>query len=136
MKRTSVYDGVEKHHGRKPMLKVDILVYRRPDLSHKQFVEYWRDVHAQLFSSQPVVKQHVRRYVQSRTIPDPPNTVRLADYDGIAQVWFDDMNGFHGVFSSQNYRDVIKVDEEKFTDPKRVEFLFSEETEILADHEI
>ena len=62
--------------------------------------------------------------------------MRLADYDGIAQVWFDDMNAFHGVFSSQNYRDVIKVDEEKFTDPKRVEFLFSEETEILADHEI
>jgi len=68
--------------------------------------------------------------------PNPPNTVRLADYDGIAQVWFDDMNGFHGVFSSQNYRDVIKVDEEKFTDPKRVVFLFSEETEILAEHEI
>ena len=62
--------------------------------------------------------------------------MRLADYDGIAQVSFDDMNGFHGVFSSQNYRDVIKVDEEKFTDPERVEFLFSEETEILADHEI
>ena len=62
--------------------------------------------------------------------------MRPADYDGIAQVWFDDMNGFHGVFSSQNYRDVIKVDEQKFTDPKRVEFLFSEETEILADHEI
>ena len=62
--------------------------------------------------------------------------MRLADYDGIAQVWFEDMNGFHGVFSSQNYRDVIKVDEERFTDPKRVEFLFSEETEILADHEM
>jgi uncharacterized protein (TIGR02118 family) len=130
VKRTS--DGVEKHHRRKPMLKVDILVHRRPDLSHEQFVEYWRDVHAQLFSSQPVVKQHVRRYVQSRTIPNPPNGVRLADYDGIAQVWFDDMNGFHGVFSSQNYRDVIKVDEQKFTDPKRVEFLFSEETPITG----
>jgi hypothetical protein len=39
-------------------------------------------------------------------------------------------------FSSQNYRDVTKVDEEKFTDPKRVEFLFSKETEILPDHEI
>ncbi len=85
-----------------------------------------------LFSSQPVVNQHVRRYVQSRTIPNPPNGVRLADYDGIAQLWFDDMNGFHGVFSSQNYRDVIKVDEQKFTDPKRVEFLFSEETPIAG----
>ena len=85
MKENFRYDGVEKHDRRKPMLKVDILVHRRPDLSHEQFVEHWRDVHAQLFSSQPVVKQHVRRYVQSRTIPNPPNTVRLADYDGIAR---------------------------------------------------
>ena len=30
----------------------------------------------------------------------------------------------------------VDIDEEKFTDPKRVKFLFSEETEILADHEI
>jgi hypothetical protein len=44
----------------------------------------------------------------------------------------DDMNGFQGVFSSQNYRNVIKVDEQKFTYPKRVEFLFSEDTPITG----
>lgn|GEM_PF-6119539 len=56
----------------------------------------------------------------------------LADYDGIAQLWFDDMDGFRGVFSSQNYRDVIRIDEQKFTDGKRVEFLFSEESTIIG----
>jgi uncharacterized protein (TIGR02118 family) len=114
------------------MLKVDILVYRRPDLTHEQFIEHWRDVHARLFSSQPAVKQHVRRYIQSRTVPNPPAGVRVADYDGIAQLWFDDIEGFYGVFSSKNYTDVIRVDEQKFTDPKRVEFLFSEETLIMG----
>jgi uncharacterized protein (TIGR02118 family) len=114
------------------MLKVDILIRRRPDLTHEEFVKHWRDIHAQLFSSQPVVKQHVRRYVQSRTVPNPPAGTAIADYDGIAQLWFDDMNGFHSVFSSQNYRDVIRIDEQKFTDPKRVEFLFSEETVITG----
>jgi uncharacterized protein (TIGR02118 family) len=114
------------------MLKVDILVYRRPDLTHEQFLEHWRDVHAQLFSSQPVVKQHVRRYIQSRTISNPPSGVKVAGYDGIAQLWFDDIEGFHGVFGSKNYTDVIRVDEQKFTDPKRVGFLFSEETAILT----
>jgi uncharacterized protein (TIGR02118 family) len=114
------------------MLKVDILVYRRPDLTHEQFVEHWQNIHAQLFSSQPVVKQYVRRYIQSRTIPNPPNDVKVADYDGIAQLWFDDIEGFHGVFSSKNYMDVIRVDEQKFIDPKRVEFLFSEETSIIG----
>jgi hypothetical protein len=61
-----------------PMLKVDILVRRRPDLTHEQFVEHWRDVHAQLFSSQPAVKKYVRR-ISSRgpstsclTMPELP----------------------------------------------------------------
>jgi uncharacterized protein (TIGR02118 family) len=114
------------------MLKVDILSVRRPDMTHEQFLKHWRDVHANLFSSQPVVKQHVRRYVQSRTIPTTPDGVSIANVDGIAQIWFDDMAGFHGVFSSQNYRDVIRVDEEKFTDGKKVQFIFSEETPIIS----
>ena len=62
------------------MLKVDILVRRRPDLTYDQFIAYWRDVHAHLFSSQPVVKQYVRRYVQSRTIANPPKSgIRWCD---------------------------------------------------------
>jgi uncharacterized protein (TIGR02118 family) len=124
----SVANNSVKNH----MLKVDTLMRRRPDLTHDQFTAYWRDVHAQLFSSQPVVKQYVRRYVQSRTIANPPRSVALADFDGIAQMWFDDMDGFHGVFSSQNYRDVIRVDLQKFTDGTRSEFLFSEETSIIG----
>jgi hypothetical protein len=32
------------------MLKVDILSRRRPDLTHEQFVEHWRDLHGPLFS--------------------------------------------------------------------------------------
>jgi hypothetical protein len=91
-----------------------------------------RAVHAQLFASQPVVKQYVRRYVQSRTIANPPKSVVVADFDGIAQVRFDDIVGFHGVFSSQNYRDVIRVDEQTFTDGTRSEFVFSEETSIVG----
>jgi len=101
-------------------------------VTHDQFTAYWRDVHAQLFASQPVVKQYVRRYVQSRTIANPPKSVALADFDGIAQVRFDDIDGFHGVFSSQNYRDVIRVDEQTFTDGTRSEFVFSEETSIVG----
>jgi uncharacterized protein (TIGR02118 family) len=114
------------------MLKVDILVRRRPDLTHEQFLPHWRDVHAQLFSSQPVVIQHVRRYVHSRAVSHHPPGIVASDLDGIAQVWFDDIEGFNGVFGSHNYRDVIRVDEEKFTDGKRCEFLFSEEASIIG----
>jgi len=114
------------------LLKVDILVRRNPDMTHEQFVAYWRDSHAKLFSSQPIVKRTVRRYVQSRTVADYPKGVNVPDYDGIAQLWFDDMKGFLDYAQSDNYRDVIRIDEQKFTDDKRVEFMFSEETPIIG----
>ena len=114
------------------MLKVDILVRRNPDMTHEQFVAYWRDSHAKLFSSQPIVKRTVRRYVQSRTVAAFPKGVNVADYDGIVQLWFDDMKGFLDYAQSDNYRDVIRIDEQKFTDDKRVEFMFSEETPIIG----
>jgi uncharacterized protein (TIGR02118 family) len=114
------------------VLKVDILVRRRPDLTHEQFVAHWRDAHAKLFSSQPIVKQTVRRYLQSRTVADQPKGVVAADYDGIAQLWFDDMKGFLTYAESDNYRDVIRIDEQRFTDGKRTELLFSEETPIFG----
>jgi EthD domain len=50
----------------------------------------------------------------------------------IAQLWFDDMKGFLDYAQSDNYRDVIRIDEQKFTDGKRVEFMFSEETPIIG----
>jgi uncharacterized protein (TIGR02118 family) len=114
------------------MLKVDILVRRNPAMTHDQFVAYWRDSHAKLFFSQPIVRKTVRRYLQSRTVADAPKGLNVADYDGIAQLWFDDMKGFLDYAQSDNYRDVIRIDEEKFTDPKRVELLFSEETSIIG----
>jgi hypothetical protein len=40
------------------MLKLDILIVRRPDTTHDQFVEYWRDRHAPFFVSQPIVKKN------------------------------------------------------------------------------
>jgi uncharacterized protein (TIGR02118 family) len=114
------------------MLKVDILSRRRPDMAHEQFVAHWRDVHGELFASQPAVRQHVRRYVQSRLIPDAPGGIALANIDGVAQLWFDDLAGFNGLFGSQNYRDVIRPDEARFTDDRLVRFIFSEETTIIG----
>ncbi len=62
----------------------------------------------------------------------PALYAKVSDYDGIAQLWFDYIESFHGIFSSKNYTDAIRVDEQKFIDPNRVEFLFSEETAIIS----
>jgi uncharacterized protein (TIGR02118 family) len=114
------------------MFKLDILIIRRSDLTHQQFVDYWRDRHGPFFASQPIVKKTVRRYVQTRILADTPAGLSAAPFDGIAQIWFDDVGGFLEYLNSSNYKDVIRPDEEKFTDPHRVQFLFSEETPIIA----
>jgi uncharacterized protein (TIGR02118 family) len=114
------------------MLKLDILIIRRPDLTHQQFLEYWRDHHWPFFVEQSIVKKTVRRYVQSRTLAETPAGLPSAPFDGIAQLWFDDSAGFLEYLQSANYRDVIRLDENKFVDPTRVQFLFSEDHPIFG----
>jgi uncharacterized protein (TIGR02118 family) len=114
------------------MLKLDILIVRNPNMTHDQFLSYWRDRHALLFSSQPIVKKTVRRYVQSRIVSNAPQGAFLAPFDGIAQIWYDNVGGFLEYVQSSNYKDVIRPDEERFTDPRRVQFIFSEETPIIG----
>jgi hypothetical protein len=41
-------------------------------MTHEEYVAHWRDKHAPLFSSQPDTKRYVRRYIQSRILPDRP----------------------------------------------------------------
>ena len=112
------------------MLKLDILIIRRPGTTHEEFVNYWRDTHAPFFASQPIVKRTVRRYVQSRTVTVPAG-LPANPYDGIAQLWFDDTAGFLAYIQSPNYQEVIRLDEERFADPTKVQLLFSEETVMI-----
>jgi uncharacterized protein (TIGR02118 family) len=113
-------------------LKVDILSRRRDDMTHAQYLAHWRDVHAPLFRVQPIVKQCIRRYVQSRIIGDRPLGLFDSSIDGIVQLWFDDLAGFRTYYASDNYRDVIQPDEKRFTDADRCELVFSHETVIIA----
>ncbi len=43
----------------------------------------------------------------------------------------DDIEGFNAFANSPSYLNVIQPDEERFTDPKRCEYFFSEEHSII-----
>jgi hypothetical protein len=113
------------------MLKVHILVRRRSDMTHEQCVAYWRDVHAPLYTSQPDVKRYVRHYIQCFITGDRPAGPNLGDTDGIVELWFDNIDGFNAFANSPLYLNVIKLDEERFHDPKKSEYFFSEERTII-----
>jgi uncharacterized protein (TIGR02118 family) len=108
------------------MLKVNILVSRRADFTLDAFSSYWKEKHGPLFSNQPEVKQHVRKYAQAHTGQTTPDGWAVPPFDGIAEIWFDDMAGFLAVFASKTYEEVIKPDEMKFVDRRKALFMFSE----------
>jgi len=113
------------------MLKLHILSRRRSDMTHEQYVTHWRDVHAPLFASQPDVKRYIRKYTQCFITGDHPAGPTLGSTDGIVELWFDDITGFNAFGNSPSYRNVIQPDEERFTDPKKCEYFFSEERTVI-----
>ena len=114
------------------MIKFTILLRRKPDLTHEEFVEHHRNVHAALFSALPEVKQHVRRYVQCHSTGDRLPGLPDSHIDGTTELWFDDLAGLAGVFESKAYMDVIRPDEASFLDLHACEFLVSTEHPVIG----
>ncbi len=114
------------------MIKFSILLRRRPDISHAEFVRYHREDHAQLFMSLPVVARHVRRYTQQHALGTvmpglPPTTI-----DGVTELWFDDVESIATVFTDKTYLQTVRPDEARFLDLAGCEFIVSEEHPVLV----
>ncbi len=69
------------------MVKFTILLKRKASLTHAEFVEHHKGVHAKLFMSIPTVKETVRRYLQEHTLPVDLPGMPPAKYDGITELW-------------------------------------------------
>jgi hypothetical protein len=87
------------------MIKFTAMLVRNPDLSAEEFVTHHKTVHAKLFMSLPASRQHVRRYVQSHARGVDLPRMPASRYDGITEIWFDDIDGFAAVFTTGVPRD-------------------------------
>ncbi len=114
------------------MIKFTIILRRKPELSHEQFVEHHRNVHAPLFTSLPEVKQHVRRYVQCHATGDQLPGLLPSNIDGTTELWFDDLAGLAGVFESKPYLELIRPYEASFLDLHACEFLVATENVVTS----
>ena len=85
------------------MIKFTILLTRKPSLSHQQFVTHHRDVHAAIFMSVPTVQDTVRRYVQQHAVPVELPGLPPVKYDGVTELWFDDVAALARCFSDPEY---------------------------------
>jgi uncharacterized protein (TIGR02118 family) len=115
------------------MIKLAVLLKRRKDLSFAEFDRYWDGTHGDLVIGIPEFTRHVRRYSQSHII-DPSYggegmAWKRADFDGIAEVWFDDLTAMTMAFNEPRFVEIVGPDDKKFIDPAGVSIMVTEEIE-------
>ncbi len=79
----------------------------------------------------PVVQATVRRYVQQHALPVEFPGLPPVKYDGITELWFDDVEAIGRLFSDAEYLRVIRPDEASFLDLEGCDFIVSDEHAVL-----
>ena len=113
------------------LLKVSCLLTRRPDLTHEQFYEYWTEKHTPMLSKPQPGAPKVYRYVQLHPIADAVPALKTAPYDGVAEIWFENLEDAAAMFTSPHYKTVVAADEDKFLDRSKTVFLYAHEKTIM-----
>lgn len=123
------------------MFKMSFAVYRRPDLTQEQFLDYWRNVHA------PLAVKHakalrIRRYVQmhagdydmARLMTQSRGC--LPPHDGVVEIWWDSEEDRMAAAASEEGRLAgleLREDETRFCDMSRSTVAFGYEHVIIED---
>ena len=113
------------------MVKLIVFVVRKSGMSFDDFDRYWREEHAPLIKSVTDFSRHVRKYVQSHRASSEVPLAGTADYDGVAELWFDSVDELNTAFTEDKYLELIRPDELKFVDLDRSVSFVSEEFAVI-----
>ncbi len=81
------------------MIKIVGLLTRKDGISHEAFVRHWFDIHGPLALAVPGIRRYVQSHITgTRTRPDIPETDVAVD--GIAELWYDDLESFERAAAS------------------------------------
>jgi len=106
-------------------VKLVYCICRKPGLSREEFIRYWAEVHGPIGARIP----GLRKLVKSCALPVPGDH-RPADFDGMAELWFDDLAAVLAARRSPEW-EAATADEANFVDPTRSAYFVSEERQIL-----
>jgi len=115
------------------MVKLIVLMRRKPSLSEAEFHRYWREEHARTVVSVKEFARYLRKYVQWHTVKDFAmwGTPGLAPFDGVAELWFDSMDDLNKALNEPRYLEVVRTDEAKFMDLPNCQPLIMEKVPII-----
>jgi uncharacterized protein (TIGR02118 family) len=108
------------------MIKLVYCITKKAGMTDDEFFRYWKDVHGPIGARIP----GLRRLVQSRRLILPEDR-RPPDYDGMAELWFDDVKDLLLARRSPEWK-AATDDEVNFIDHCKVAYFVSEERAILG----
>jgi uncharacterized protein (TIGR02118 family) len=100
-------------------------IRRKSGLTREEFSQYWSRIHGPLGARIP----GLRRLVQSQAIEVPGDT-RTPDFDGVAELWFDDVAALLAARQSPEWS-AATADEANFVDAMQSAYLVTVEREII-----
>ncbi len=113
------------------MIKLTILLKRNSSLSHEDFLWSFKNEHTKLFSSLPIVRSEVKHYDQFHSLPIAMPGLPEPEYDGIAELWFEDAESMFRVFLSDRYLETVRPVEKTLLDIKGCSILVSVHHKII-----
>jgi uncharacterized protein (TIGR02118 family) len=99
---------------------------RMPGMGLEEFRKYWIDIHGTLGAKLP----GLRRYVQSHLI-DEAYLYAEPRYDGVAQLWFDNIDSLRAAFASPEGK-ALSADGPKFIDLSILQNFVAQEHVVIA----
>ena len=116
------------------MIKLIVMIKRKPGMSKEDFHRYWSGPHADQVLGCSDFKRHIRRYVQSHVVTQ--EGIRLpwgvSDYDGQAELWFDSVEEMNAAFNEPTFLAQVHPDDETFIDMDGCKLMVVEEQTKVA----
>jgi uncharacterized protein (TIGR02118 family) len=109
------------------MLKLIACLKRKSGITREEFSRHWREIHGPLVTSVPEFMRHVRKYVQCHIAKDSAPLGASSEFDGVAELWFDNAAAIKTAFEEPRYLELIRPDEVKFIDLEASMIFLTEE---------
>lgn len=124
------------------MIRISYLMRRLPHLSLEEFQTYWSEQHPQAAPEDAFATLGVKRYVQvlpletdARNLVIGPRTGLVEPFDGLAELWVDDIEALENNWSTEKAKEYIEIffkDEQNFIDWNRSTILVSQEINVFG----
>lgn len=115
------------------MIKMTMLLKRNAQLTHEEFVKHHIEKYGPLFRQIPEAKVHVIRYLQTHPIKERSSVIKVDDFDGTAELWFDSVEGLDKVLTSDFYKMHVWPDELTFLDRANTKVTLGYQDDIIGN---